>query len=106
MLVRTIIKWPDEMILVGLVGFKLNSVLARRLAEWEARPCAGDLPLLPRRGRRGKERLDREQTKVAVGLYRSGLSMRQVARQLGIGKTTVLELLDRQGEPVRPPHHR
>lgn len=100
---RQVCTMSRDITLVGLVGLKLNTVLARRLGEWEARKPPRVRSEATRRGRRSKERLGSELTKAAVELYRSGLSLRQVAAQTNLAKTTVLEMLHRQGEPVRRP---
>ena len=94
------------MILVGIVGCKLKTSLARSLINYNREQHAVTERAAERRDRRGKERLSATTQAEVVRLYRAGLSLRQVAARLGLGRSTVLECLRRCGEPVRPPHVR
>jgi DNA-binding CsgD family transcriptional regulator len=78
-------------VLVGLVGYKLNPTLAAHVAR---RPRASS-PTPSGVPRRGRERLDAKLTAEVVCLYSSGRSARQIALQLGVGRTTVLDVLRR-----------
>jgi DNA invertase Pin-like site-specific DNA recombinase len=55
---------------------------------------------------RRKQRIRRSTQDAAVQLYIQGRSARDIATELHIGRTTVLDILRRNEVEMRPPHRR